>query len=197
MLKPSGRDVVLRQALECFLRFGYSRTAMQDIATAAGLSRQGLYHHFANKEALFEAMNEASNAWTLNAAREARDKARAEGRAFIDVIGATLFARLGSMQGRLGTSQEALELIDQSMRRCMPILVRYAEAFHELMTETVESEIAAGRLKLAQDVTPRDLAEAFAQMARGVNARLPVPGTDTLLATYTRGAELILRGAAA
>ena len=47
---------ILDAALEVFLRFGFKKTSMDDLARAAGLSRQGLYLHFPNKEVLFEAM---------------------------------------------------------------------------------------------------------------------------------------------
>jgi AcrR family transcriptional regulator len=195
MTKPSARDDVLRKALECFLRFGYERTAMQDIALAAGLSRQGLYHHFANKEELFEALNEASNQWTLRAAEEACAKARAEGQPFANVVAATLYARIGSMYIRLGAAPEQLEFIDQSVRRCGHIIERYAELFHKLMTRIVEEEVAAGRLALANDYTPDEIAESLAAIGRGINARMPPPRAEALVSLYTRGAALVLRGA--
>ena len=37
-----------------FLRYGFKKTSMDDLARAAGLSRQGLYLHFPTKEALFK-----------------------------------------------------------------------------------------------------------------------------------------------
>ena len=170
---------------------------MQDIATAAGLSRQGLYHHFSNKEELFNALAEATNAWTLDAAQAARDKARAEGLPFVNVMAVTLHARLGAMQFRLGASPEALEFVDQSMRRCMPILERNADLFHKMLTQLIEDEIAAGRLTLADDVTPVELAEALSAAGRGVGARLPAPKPDAVLQIFTRNTEWILRGATA
>jgi AcrR family transcriptional regulator len=45
---------LLDAAVETFLRFGFKKTSMDDVARAAGVSRQALYLHFANKEALFE-----------------------------------------------------------------------------------------------------------------------------------------------
>ncbi|HEY4018863.1 MAG TPA: helix-turn-helix domain-containing protein [Pseudonocardiaceae bacterium] len=46
---------VLTVALEVFGRHGFRKTSMEDVARAADLSRQGLYLHFPNKEALFQA----------------------------------------------------------------------------------------------------------------------------------------------
>lgn len=56
-----GADIDARQrrlldaAATVFLRYGYRKTSMDDIARAAGVSRQGLYLHFATKEDLFRA----------------------------------------------------------------------------------------------------------------------------------------------
>jgi AcrR family transcriptional regulator len=44
---------VLDGAVAVFARFGYRKTSMDDVARAAGVSRQGLYLSFANKEELF------------------------------------------------------------------------------------------------------------------------------------------------
>jgi TetR/AcrR family transcriptional regulator of autoinduction and epiphytic fitness len=46
---------VLAVALELFGRYGFRKTSMDDIARSADISRQGLYLHFANKDALFRA----------------------------------------------------------------------------------------------------------------------------------------------
>ena len=47
------RDDALETACGLFIRFGYRKTSMDDIARAVGISRQGLYLWFPNKEALF------------------------------------------------------------------------------------------------------------------------------------------------
>ena len=47
------RQTVIRVAAGIFVRFGYKKTSMDEVAQAVGLSRQGLYLHFPNKETLF------------------------------------------------------------------------------------------------------------------------------------------------
>jgi AcrR family transcriptional regulator len=47
------RAAILEAATRVFLRYGFKKTSMDDLARAAGLSRQGLYLHFPTKEALF------------------------------------------------------------------------------------------------------------------------------------------------
>lgn len=51
---------LLEVALDVFIRFGFKKTSMGDIAKAAEISRQGLYFHFDTKEALFTAAMEHS-----------------------------------------------------------------------------------------------------------------------------------------
>jgi AcrR family transcriptional regulator len=47
------RAEIVREAAPVFLRYGFRKTSMDDVARAAKLSRQGLYLHFPNKELLF------------------------------------------------------------------------------------------------------------------------------------------------
>ncbi|MGW4840392.1 TetR/AcrR family transcriptional regulator [Streptomyces globisporus] len=52
----SGREEeILDAALRVFLRFGYRKASMDEVARGASLSRQGLYLHFSSKQALFHA----------------------------------------------------------------------------------------------------------------------------------------------
>src|SRR6266478_9664312 len=46
---------VLEIALTVFVRHGFRKTSIEDIAKAAGISRQGIYLHFKNKDEIFSA----------------------------------------------------------------------------------------------------------------------------------------------
>lgn len=55
-VNPTTRaDEIADAAAEVFQRYGLRKASMDDVATAAGLSRQGLYLHYRTKEALFHA----------------------------------------------------------------------------------------------------------------------------------------------
>ncbi len=59
MLRPSSlrkRDAVLAAAEAAFLGAGYDAVTMDDIAEAAGVSKQTLYAHFGTKDQLFVAL---------------------------------------------------------------------------------------------------------------------------------------------
>jgi TetR/AcrR family transcriptional repressor of mexJK operon len=50
------REAVLDAATDVFVRAGYGAATMDEIARAANVSKQTIYHHFGSKEALFGAM---------------------------------------------------------------------------------------------------------------------------------------------
>ena len=47
------REAILVAATAAFLRYGFKKTSMDDVARAAGVSRQGLYLYFDTKDFLF------------------------------------------------------------------------------------------------------------------------------------------------
>ena len=50
------RGQLIEVATRLFAEHGYESTSIEAVLTAAGVSRGALYHHFAGKEALFEAV---------------------------------------------------------------------------------------------------------------------------------------------
>ncbi len=55
-------EQLIKAARELFARKGFAATSIEDIVEAAGVTRGALYHHFASKEDLFEAVFEAEQA---------------------------------------------------------------------------------------------------------------------------------------
>ncbi len=57
--EPTTRHLhVFQKALQVFVRYGYRKTSMEDVARAAGVSRQTLYVNFRTKASLFRGMVE-------------------------------------------------------------------------------------------------------------------------------------------
>jgi AcrR family transcriptional regulator len=56
------RTALIAAARRAFIAHGYGGTSTPDLVGAAGVSRGALYHHFADKEALFQAVIEAEQA---------------------------------------------------------------------------------------------------------------------------------------
>lgn len=52
------KESILDAAIYIFNRYGFKKTTLEDIAGAAGISKQGLYLYFQGKEDIFRAANE-------------------------------------------------------------------------------------------------------------------------------------------
>lgn len=52
-LSKEKQGVILNAALQCFGRFGYEKTSMQDIAATAHISKASVFHYFGSKKALY------------------------------------------------------------------------------------------------------------------------------------------------
>lgn len=50
------REEILRAGSECFARFGFDKTTLDDIGQLAGLNKASLYYYFKNKEEIFIAV---------------------------------------------------------------------------------------------------------------------------------------------
>ncbi|MEZ4452978.1 MAG: TetR/AcrR family transcriptional regulator [Nannocystaceae bacterium] len=68
---PRTRDLILDAAIPLVGSFGLKKTSVEDLARAAGLSKQGLYLHFASKEELLTAAMERYFDEGLRLTREA------------------------------------------------------------------------------------------------------------------------------
>ena len=69
------RIATIQAASTVFLRYGYARTTMAELAAAAELSRPTLYELFPGKEDLFAAVIDRLSRQTIRHAAQARDAA--------------------------------------------------------------------------------------------------------------------------
>src|SRR6202051_1825761 len=117
---------VLDAAVGVFARYGYRKASMDEVARAAGGSRQGLYLQFANQEELFRKAVEHSLDHQLNAAVAAL--ARREDGLEIRLI-AACDAWSGRFVGSLGA--DAADLMCASTSLAGPTLAHYEAKFEQ------------------------------------------------------------------
>src|SRR5579864_3486492 len=109
----SSRERILDAAMETFARYGYRRASMDQVAEAADLTRQALYHHFESKEALFRAVVEALHDGVLEAAALGGARAEQAGCSLPDVLAAQIEAKIRYVIERLQGSPHVEELLSE------------------------------------------------------------------------------------
>jgi AcrR family transcriptional regulator len=164
--RPESRlAALLDAAVGVFARFGYRKTSMDDVARAAGVSRQGLYLSFANKEELFRRALDHSLSQQLRAAINSlsRKDASLEMR-LIDACNAWA----GRFVGALGV--DAADLMCASSALAGTMLAEYEWQFEEALTAALAASPMADRCAAA-NLQIADLARALHATARGLKQR--------------------------
>jgi AcrR family transcriptional regulator len=129
----SRQCAVLDAAVGVFARFGFRKTSMDEVARAAGVSRQGLYLQFANKEELFRRALEHSLDGQLSAARAALSQPHV---ALQERLAAACDAWAGRFIGALGA--DAADLMCASTTLAGTALARYGAEFEALIARAVD-----------------------------------------------------------
>ncbi len=152
---------MLDAALLVFARFGFRKASMDEVARAAGVSRQGLYLHFATKEELFKASVEHALGGQLHAAVAAlADEARP--------IEARLVSALDEWLGRyVGVmGADASDLIETSGELSASMMSEHAERFERAVANAI-AESALKGVYAGAGVSPKQLARTLHATARG------------------------------
>jgi AcrR family transcriptional regulator len=143
------REHILAAARECFLLYGFKRTAMDDIARAADVSRAALYLSFPNKEAMFRTLSEQVHDETLALARIALEgEGSIEQRLVAAFEGKTLL-----LLGLVKSGAHGNELVDLNHGLGADIAQRTQQAFEELIVQALQEaasrhEISLERVRL-------------------------------------------------
>jgi len=153
---------VLDAAIGVFARFGYRKTSMEDVARAAGISRQGLYLSFANKEELFRRAVEHSLSSQLACA--IAELSRAENNLETRLIAACK-EWSGRFVGSLGT--DAADLMCASTSLAGATLAEYEWQFEEALARAIGTTPMADRCAAA-GLNIADFARALHATARGL-----------------------------
>lgn len=175
------RARIVEGAMAAFIRFGYRRAAMADIAAACGLSRPSLYLVFPNKAAVFRALAET----LLADAAAAAEAAWPEAAPVPDGLAAAILAKDLPIHRLLVSTPHAAEILAETES--------LTEDLHNASAARFRS-LTATRLRAAGDPAPDDSARLIANAADG----LKHAGLDeaTYVADVTRLARLVAAGLA-
>ena len=149
-------------ALGVFLRYGFRKASMDEVAQAAGVSRQSLYLHFETKEALFRA-----------AVRRFYDDAMAGAEAALGETARPLEARLlGAFEAWVGRhvgvmSESAAELAAAATELSGALVTEREELFVEAVAQAMRRGGLAAAYRPAR-LSARQLAETLYATARGL-----------------------------
>jgi TetR/AcrR family transcriptional regulator of autoinduction and epiphytic fitness len=185
------RERVLAAALEVFGRYGFRKASMDEIARAADISRQGLYLHFASKDALFRAaVNQELDTALADATRSLNEEGVGLERRVVAALDAWLGRYVGSM-----LASDIGDLIENPAMQ----LSHMVDPAVTTLDERIAAAIAAAlpdkdRKRLG--VTPEDIAEALHTAAQGARylSTARAESREQFIARVTAAAHVIVAG---
>ncbi|SET87654.1 transcriptional regulator, TetR family [Myxococcus fulvus] len=165
--RPAAEDArrhrLLDAALGVFLRYGFRKTSMDEVARAADISRQGLYLHFATKEELFQATLRHAMEGSLQRAREGLSDESLSVEARL-VRG--FDAWMGHFVGSVGAGASDLnEVVNGTAAR--EVVVQHEALFVEAVTKVVRASGLVAAYKPA-GLSARQLVDTLNATARGL-----------------------------
>jgi AcrR family transcriptional regulator len=156
------KRALLEAAIGVFMRFGYRKTSMDEVARAAQVSRQGLYLHFANKEDLFRAAVKQVLEGSLQAAAQAaRDPQLSVDQKLVRVFDAWM----GRYVGMHGSG--ASDLAEAAGALVGALYAEHETQFTELLGKIIGGAGLATAYRPA-GLTARQLAETLYATSRGL-----------------------------
>jgi TetR/AcrR family transcriptional regulator len=161
---------ILAAAYVCFARHGLRKTTMDDIATAAGMSRPAVYQYIRNKQ---DAFRRVATGIFDTALGEARAAAEADG-TLTQRLDRVLAVKLDTTARLLRDNPYAIDLI----RANADLDRAFAAALIGLLTATIADAATDADLRLG-DGNAREVAELALALTRGLEVELLVDGTGT------------------
>lgn len=157
---PDRQDTILDAAFHAFATYGYRRTAMDDIARGAGMSRTALYLHYRNKEDIFRSLAVRYFEEALRDMTAALDR---PGQSVEQALLAAFVAKDGKFMEAVLTTPHGEELLDAGFS----VTGDLAAAGEAQMVASFATWLA--RRKLPEGVgTPAEVAQAIMAAVKGL-----------------------------
>src|SRR3981081_2382483 len=181
------REAILMAATVTFLRYGFKKTSMDDVAQAAGVSRQGLYLYFDTKDLLFREALQYLVSHIISTARAVAEDGNLSLR---DRLLGVFEALQGSaFQDR--SREDAFELLQTAESAAGALLVQLDGDWMWIVAALLAEAGVAERWEEA-GVTVAELSEHLLMSAKGIKTSV-----DTLTAYRERmliAIRIVMRG---
>ena len=170
------REAILRAATAIFLRYGFKKTSMDDVAQAAGVSRQGLYLYFDTKDFLFREALQYLVSHYISTARSVAEDGNLSLRDRL--LG--VFVAVHGTAFQSASPEHAFELLQSAQSAAGALLVQLEQDLMGIVAALLAEAGAADRWEEA-GVTVAELSEQLLMSAKGIKASV-----DTLTAYRER-----------
>ncbi len=170
------REAILKAATATFLRYGFKKTSMDDVAQAAGVSRQGLYLYFDTKDFLFREALQYLVSHMISTARSVAEDGNLSLRDRL--LG--VFEAVHGSAFQSASPEHAFELLQSAQSADGALLVQLDRDLMEIVAALLAEAGAADRWEEA-GVTVAELSEQLLMSAKGIKASV-----DTLTAYRER-----------
>ena len=170
------REAILVAATATFLRYGFKKTSMDDVARAAGVSRQGLYLYFDTKDLLFREALQYLVSHLISTARSVAEDGNLSLRDRL--LG--VFEAVNGSAFQNASREDAFELLQSAQSAAGALLVQLDRDLMGIVAALLAEAGAADRWEEA-GVTVAELSEQLLMTAKGIKASV-----DTLTAYRER-----------
>ncbi|MFD7920474.1 TetR/AcrR family transcriptional regulator [Streptomyces sp. NPDC059740] len=154
--RAARRQAIVEAALELIAERGYRGTSLAAVAERAGLTQQGLLHHFPNKEMLLVGVLEERDRWDLAAAADQGWRSE------------TLTQLVDYNSGRPGLVQTYTVLAGDSVTEDHPARAFFEQRFRAVRAAMADSLRAEFGERLPGGLTPQQAAPLLVAVMDGL-----------------------------
>ena len=160
---------ILDAAERLFMRHGYRKSSMDDVARDAGIAKGTLYQYYAGKEALFRALLERIGGTVVEASQQA---AVAE-QAFSERLFGVLNAYYGYFYERYSASGHLQELGEVRGSLGQDLSEQLLQRHQQILADLLQKAEAAGDIRLqARGLSAQEVALTLVAAANGARLML-------------------------
>ena len=175
------RESILHTARGLFAAKGFSAVTMQEICNGTGLSRGGLYRHYASTEEIFAALIAREQQLAL----ESLEKATAAGVKPLKILGAFLRSRVEQLLDPACSIDRATAEFAAVSPRGKAILVKRATDSVEILARMLRMGIGSGELRCSDPETTALQILWFLEGMGRHNALIPLGREQALAQLHT------------